>query len=126
MWLIDSLAEEQIQAAERRGEFENLPGHGRPLALEDEALVPESLRAGYRLLKNAGCLPPDLMLRNEIREIESLLHQAQTVEESSSCRRRLDCLRARLAIAGHDCSPLWQESAYRERLLRRLDDGSSA
>ena len=65
MLLLDRLAEEQINAAIRRGELENLPGSGQPLTIEDDALVPESLRVAHRMLSNAGCLPPELTLRNE-------------------------------------------------------------
>jgi hypothetical protein len=58
MWLIDQLVEARISDAQARGEFDNLPGAGKALQLQDEAPVPEELRAAYRLLKNAGYLPP--------------------------------------------------------------------
>jgi len=58
MTLLGQIAERQILQAAQRGEFDDLPGAGRPLQLDDDALIPEELRAGYRLLKNAGYLPP--------------------------------------------------------------------
>lgn len=58
MWLLDQWAERHIIEAQRKGEFDNLPGRGEPLILDDDSHVPAELRAGYRLLKNAGCLPP--------------------------------------------------------------------
>lgn len=57
MWLLDQWAERHIIEAQRKGEFDNLPGRGEPLILDDDSHVPAALRAGYRLLKNAGCLP---------------------------------------------------------------------
>ena len=66
MWLIDRLAEEQIETALARGELDDLPGSGAPLKLDDDSAVPESMRTGYRLLKNAGVLPPEMQLRGEI------------------------------------------------------------
>ncbi len=57
MWLLDQWAERHIIEAQRKGEFDNLPGRGEPLILDDDSHVPAELRAGYRLLKNAGCLP---------------------------------------------------------------------
>ncbi|MDI5568641.1 DUF1992 domain-containing protein, partial [Salmonella enterica subsp. enterica serovar Kentucky] len=42
-----------IIEAQRKGEFDNLPGRGEPLILDDDSHVPAELRAGYRLLKNA-------------------------------------------------------------------------
>ncbi|WP_159143269.1 DnaJ family domain-containing protein, partial [Klebsiella pneumoniae] len=63
----------------------NLPGRGEPLILDDDSHVPAELRAGYRLLKNAGCLPPELEQRrdaiqlldilNSIREDDPRYHQ---------------------------------------------------
>lgn len=57
MWLLDQWAERHIIEAQRKGEFDNLPGRGESLILDDDSHVPAELRAGYRLLKNAGCLP---------------------------------------------------------------------
>ena len=122
MLLIDSLAEEKILAAVRRGEFEDLPGSGKPLALEQDISIPEELRVGYRLLRNAGCLPPELSLRREIREVEALLQQA----EQAAIRRRLQLLRLRLAARGREINLLVEEGAYREELIRKLAGATSA
>ena len=48
MDLIALIAESKIRTAIARGEFDNLPGHGRPLQLEDCSRVPAELR--YQLL----------------------------------------------------------------------------
>lgn len=66
MWLLDQWAERHIIEAQRKGEFDNLPGRGEPLILDDDSHVPAELRAGYRLLKNAGCLPPELEQRRTL------------------------------------------------------------
>jgi len=41
MLTLDLLAEKHICDAQERGEFDNLPGAGAPLTLDDDALVPE-------------------------------------------------------------------------------------
>ena len=51
MGLLDQWAERHILDAQDKGEFDNLPGQGQPLTLEDDRAVPAELRAGYRLLK---------------------------------------------------------------------------
>ena len=58
-----------------------------------DSVVPEGLRVGYRILKNAGCLPPELLLRNEISEVESLLNQAETSDLAFGLRRRMQLLK---------------------------------
>ena len=120
MLLLDRLAEEQINAAIRRGEFDELEGSGEPLVIEDEPLVPESLRVAHRMLGNAGCLPPDLMLRREITELEGLLHSAASAGECSSIQGRLGLLRTLLKAEGRELNLLVQDGVYREKLLQRL------
>ncbi len=123
MWLIDRLAEARIQEAMAEGQFDDLPGRGRPLPLDDDALVPETLRVAYRLLKNAGYLPPELSLRREIRDAEALLAQAQAPEARQRAQRRLQWLRLQLAQYRGDRPDLALEARYRERVMARLEGG---
>jgi Domain of unknown function (DUF1992) len=84
------LAQSRIAAAMERGEFDDLPGRGRPLPPDDLARVPPDLRLGFRLLRNAGCLPPELEARKEVARLGQLVATAGDAEE----RRRLRGLRA--------------------------------
>lgn len=68
--MLELLAERKIEEAIARGELDDLPGAGRPLDLEDDALVPEDLRVAYRILKNAGYVPPEVQTLNQIAELE--------------------------------------------------------
>jgi hypothetical protein len=60
MFAFELIAERKIEEAAARGEFDGLPGEGRPLDLDDDALVPEDLRMAYRILKNAGFAPQEV------------------------------------------------------------------
>jgi Domain of unknown function (DUF1992) len=84
------LAESKIRAAMADGEFDNLPGRGKPLEFEDLSSVPAELRMGFKLLRNAGCLPPELEARKEVARLGSLL--AATGDPAE--RARLSALRA--------------------------------
>jgi DnaJ family protein C protein 28 len=53
-----SLVDLRFAEAEAEGLFDNLPGQGRPQKLDDDSLVPEEYRAGFRLLKGSGFAPP--------------------------------------------------------------------
>ena len=120
MHLFDQIVEARIQAAIERGELRDLPGEGKPLQLDDDSAIPETLRAAYRLLKNAGYLPPELQLRKDVREAEQLLHQ---LPEGERCRARarLEWLQLRLAAGGRHPVNLLLEDRYRDRLLEKLD-----
>ncbi len=105
------------------GAFDNLPGQGEPLELEDDSLVPEELRPAYRILKNSGHLPPELEPQRELRELEDFLMRA---EGPTGCNRawarfRLLVDRIRLSRCSEK-TPVHLEQAYKEKLLRRLDD----
>jgi DnaJ-like protein len=60
MLALEWIAERRIAEAVSQGELENLPGAGRPLELEDDALVPEDLRMAHRILRNAGLVPREV------------------------------------------------------------------
>ena len=119
MNLLDQIAEARIQEAIDRGELRDLPGEGQPLRLEDDSAIPEELRAAYRLLKNAGFLPPELQLRRELREAEHLLQQLPDSDRSRA-RARLELLQLRLAASRRQPINLLLEDQYRQQLLERL------
>ena len=106
MFLIDKIAEQKIAEAIRRGELDNLPGTGERLQLDDDSLVPETLRVGYRLLKNSGYLPPQLQLHHEINSVEVLISQARSQEERDLLSSKLQKLLLQLNLCKPDCSLL--------------------
>ena len=118
MLLIDKLAEQKITEASQRGELDDLPGQGQPLQLDDDAMVPEELRVGMRLLKNAGYLPAELQLRRDIESVESLIIQARSAEEQKNLSAKLRYLLMQLSIACPD-SVVLSESTYLDKISDR-------
>ncbi|QXW42095.1 DUF1992 domain-containing protein [Klebsiella grimontii] len=121
MWLLDQWAERHILDAQRKGELDNLPGSGEPLSLDDDSHVPAELRAGYRLLKNAGCLPPELEHRKEAVMLTDLL---KGVQESgpryAELSRRLALLELKLRQAGLNTDFL--RGDYADKLLHKINE----
>ena len=101
------LVEEKILDAIGRGELDDLPGTGRPLDLDDDRLVPEDLRAVYRILKNAGYLPLEVETLQEIAALERLACEGEP-EARVRAVRKLALLRTRI------------ERAYCEKALSKL------
>lgn len=109
MLALELLAEQKISEAVSRGELDNLPGAGQPLALEDDPLVPEELRVAHRILRNAGFVPPELAARAEITQLERIvLAEALDAEARAKAVRKLALLRTRL------------ENGYCEKALKKL------
>ena len=96
MLLLDKIAEEAIRSAVALGELDNLPGQGKPMVLDDNSGIPPELRAGYRILKNAGYLPPELVLHTEIKRVEDLLRQANCDVVKKPLVVRLSLLKSQL------------------------------
>src|SRR5262245_29406457 len=115
MSALDDMAERRIREAQENGDFDDLPGAGAPLEFGEDALVPEELRAGYRLLKNAGFLPPELEARQEVRKLEQLLETMEDEAGRSVLFSRINFLLA----CGRRNNPQ-VESAYYNELVAAL------
>ncbi|MEN9935711.1 MAG: hypothetical protein RLZZ387_2290 [Chloroflexota bacterium] len=63
----ENVVDQLLNKARSEGQFDNLEGQGRPLRSDiEERLVPEELRAGFRMLKNAGFAPPWVEARRAV------------------------------------------------------------
>jgi hypothetical protein len=92
------LAEDRIEEAQREGLFDNLPGKGKPLSLDDDSGVPEDLRLTFKILKNSNCLPIEMELRKEIYNLRQLIDAAIDPETRREMRRELNFLMLRLNV----------------------------
>jgi hypothetical protein len=88
--ILARVAEQRILEALEKGEFEKLEGAGKPFVFEDETFVPEDLRAAYRVLKNAGCIPPELEIRKEIVTLKDLINTIDDDKERLKKIRELN------------------------------------
>jgi hypothetical protein len=90
MDFFSKIAERRIMEAIENGEFENLEGKGKPFSFEDETWIPEDLRIAYRILKNAGCIPPELEFRNEVINMCTLINTIDDDKERIKKLRELN------------------------------------
>jgi len=120
MLALDLIAEEKIREAMRAGAFDDLPGAGRPLVLDDDTLIPEDLRIAYRILKNAGCLPPEIEARKEAATLRKLIAVATDDASSRRALAKLALIDARLEAQRASLS---REPNYFDRIVRHLEGG---
>lgn len=113
----DQLVEERIAAAQRAGEFDHLPGAGKPLELDDDALIPPELRMAFRILKNAGFVPPEVA---DLRDLAALQRAMALAGEEAEKRRlalKASLIETRLAARG---LRLRLAPGYEDKLAQRL------
>lgn len=120
--MLEIIAEERIREAIEKGEFANLPGAGKPLRLEDDSMVPEDLRIAYKILKNAGCIPPELELRKEILTLRDLLRTAEDENAKRGAVRELNAKLLKLNVLRKRTVNLDDFPEYRDRILRKWSD----
>ena len=117
---MERVAEERIREALQRGEFDNLPGQGKPLKLEDDRHVPEDLRLAYKILKNAACLPPEVELKKEIRTTEELLGAQTDEAEKYRLIKKLNYMVMKLNVMRKG-SVRWEEQQwYHEKIVDKV------
>lgn len=117
--MFDQIVEKHIQRAQIDGEFDNLPGVGRPLKLDDDLHIPEELRPAYRLLKNAGFVPEEVLLRKQISDVKQLIATSTDVDIKSSTGKRLNALLTQLEIKRGAVSPLATDPVYKQKLVNK-------
>ncbi|WP_371320142.1 J-domain-containing protein [Chengkuizengella axinellae] len=71
----------KIREAKAKGEFDNLPGKGKKLELEDLSHIPNELRMSYKILKNAGIVPVEMQLKKEIVSLQDLIDLRSVLKE---------------------------------------------
>ena len=114
------IAEERIKEAQRAGAFDNLPGKGKPLDLEDLSWVPEDLRIGYLVLKNAHVLPPEAELLKDIHTIEDLLKHVEDEGERRALVKSIQFKLIRLDMLKRRSMPLRSVRDYSRKMVDKL------
>jgi hypothetical protein len=81
--------DEKIEEAIAKGEFDNLPGKGKPLDLDAYFATPEHLRMAYSVLKSADIIPEEMELLREIEGLKKSLDSSTTLTEKKALRQQL-------------------------------------
>lgn len=116
----DEIIERRIKQAQQNGDFDNLPGRGRPLEIEDDSGVPEDLRLAYKILKNANCLPPEVELRKEIHQMKDLLEAIPDEKEKYLQIRRINYKIMKLNTMGRGSAMFEEKEIYYKKLVDKL------
>jgi len=116
----EKIVEQRIKEAMEKGEFDDLPGKGKPLPLEDDSHVPEDLRLAYKLLKNADCLPPELLEKKEILQMEDMLATIPDVKERYKLIKKINFKIMKLNVMGRKSPLLEEKQIYYKKLIDKI------
>jgi hypothetical protein len=86
---IESAIEQMIRAAIARGEFDDLKGKGKLLALDDYFNTPEDVRMGYSILNANDFVPEEVERMKEIATLREKLQSTTDSVESSALKKEL-------------------------------------
>ncbi len=120
MDIFQKIAEEKIREAMEQGLFDDLPNKGKPLKFEDESWVPEDLRLAYKILKNAGCIPPEMEMRKEIIDLKELLKTIDDDEERIRKIRELNFKLLKFNIGRKRPFYLEDFPEYEEKIIKKF------
>ena len=98
MHALELIAERRLEEALEAGLFDDLPGAGRPLELEDLSRVPAELRSCVLVLRGANVLPEELELHREVLRLGDLLRACTDPAETRSLEMRRSLLLLRHEI----------------------------
>jgi len=122
----EKIIEERILKAQKRGEFENLPGAGKPLEFEDDSFVSEDLRLAYKILKNADCVPVEIELKKEIKQTEDLLAGMQETSEKYRILKKLNFLILKLNSIRDTSIVHEMPQVYTGKLVERFENSKTS
>jgi Domain of unknown function (DUF1992) len=117
---LERVAEQRILEAQRAGAFDNLPGKGKPLELEDLSWVPEDLRIGYHILKNAHVLPPEVELLKDIHTLEDLIKHVEDEDDRRALAKSIQWKMIRLDMLKRRSLNLHTVRSYSRKLVAKF------
>jgi len=85
----EDLIEAKIKKAMAEGEFDNLPGKGKPLDLKNYYNMPEHLRTAYQIIKNSGYVPEEVRLKKEMETLKEKVKKCRSDAEKNKLMKEL-------------------------------------
>ena len=83
----------------RSGELKNAPSFGKPMAeAEGWHETPVEFRLPFKILKNAGVIPPEVELFHQRAKLRQQLEESTTENERAILQRRLSELEQVIAL----------------------------
>jgi hypothetical protein len=119
------IAERKISEALQKGQLDNESWRNRPLPMTNDNMVPEELRMAYKILKNAGYLPPEIETKKEIQQIEDLLANCEDERIRVKQIKKLNFLVLKLNTMKGDAASIEGQEEYYRKIVERISVNKS-
>ncbi|MEK6411017.1 MAG: DUF1992 domain-containing protein [Acidobacteriota bacterium] len=86
---IEKFVEEQVRRAIEAGEFDNLPGKGKPIDLKAYFETPEDLRMAYSILKSNNFVPEEVEMLKDIEALKKRLEASSDEAQKSRLKKEI-------------------------------------
>lgn len=97
--IIEDEISRKLAEAERTGELRSAPSFGKPLAVDAGwDMTPDEFKMPFKILKNAGVVPPEVELFHERARLREALRCASDETQSQELRQQLTELEQRLSL----------------------------
>lgn len=117
---IQLIAERKISEAIREGKLETSGWKGKPLPVDDDHLIPPDLRMAYKILKNAGFLPPEIEAKKEIHRLEELIAATEDEHVRVKQMKKLDLLITKLNTMRNRPVNLEDQPDYYRKVVEKV------
>ena len=114
------IAERKISEAIQQGQFNIESWRNRPLPMTSDHMIPEELRMAYKVLKNAGYLPPEIETKKEIQQLEDLLSACEDEQIRVKQIKKLNYLMLKLNTMKGDTVSLESQEEYYRKIVERI------
>jgi hypothetical protein len=96
---LDEQIAQGLREAQRSGELQSAQTWGKPLDLDDGyAQTPEEFRIAFKLLKDAGFVPPEVETMRQIAALREVIDADPQSSRAEAMRKRMSDLQQHLAL----------------------------
>jgi hypothetical protein len=96
---LDERLGELVRAAFESGELQSAKSWGKPLGLDGYFETPPALRMAFKVLKDAGCTPPEVELLRQLADSRARLDALDPLDpECAALRERINQLEVEVCL----------------------------
>jgi len=115
------IAEQRIAKAIEEGTLKTDGWKDKPLPLDNERFVPDDMKMAYKMLKNAGYVPPEVETRKEIGKLEDLIAKTEDSHLRLKQMKKLEVLMMKIEAQRAKPSSIAHDDEYYRKIVEKVD-----